>query len=587
MAALRALRDAEIIPDSIRDDLAAAYSFLRAVEHRLQIVQESQTHTLPDSAAEMEISARRLGFGSVEDLNAQLVRHRDRVHQIYRDLFEHREGAGNFEARQFYRLLSDDMPEPEALAYLGKFGLRDPASALAVIRSLAGLTSGAQAPSAARNVLANLLAVLMPRIAGCARPEQVLIRFEQVATRSGNATLLFRSLLEDEALRDIVVQVLDAGDLPAQRLIRYPELLDSLASPSPDAATLRPGFGAALDELESLDRAARMDRIRRLKQLEECKVLVDWLTERGSDPLQALQEKLTLLADACVERAAVWDMREPSSSDPWVIVALGKLGGVELTVHSDLDLVVVYDGDPEDSATFERYQTSVELFQAFLEKPTDEGVAYKIDMRLRPEGGKGALATPFVMFRRYLETRAEIWERMAWTRCRVVSAVTGFVYGPWDPQIPGYVDYVRGRMERELARESEQRVDFKVGRGGLADVDFALQLIQIREGRERPEFRRRGTRALLADLPSTPYLNGDEVEQLRDAYGFLRRLETFARMDVDSNISWIDPHAETLNPLAIRMGLSERPGERLLQRYVETTARVRSIYKAVLARLAH
>jgi glutamate-ammonia-ligase adenylyltransferase len=141
-------------------------------------------------------------------------------------------------------------------------------------------------------------------------------------------------------------------------------------------------------------------------------------------------------------------------------------------------------------------------------------------------------------------------------------------------------------MERELAHESEQRVDFKVGRGGLADVDFALQLIQIREGRERPEFRRRGTRALLADLPSTPYLNGDEVEQLRDAYGFLRRLETFARMDVDSNISWIDPHAETLNPLAIRMGFSERPGERLLQRYVETTARVRSMYKAVLARLA-
>jgi glutamate-ammonia-ligase adenylyltransferase len=337
-----------------------------------------------------------------------------------------------------------------------------------------------------------------------------------------------------------------------------------------------------------------MDRIRMLKQREEFKILFDWV---GGGSLEALQEKLTLLADACVERAARWHMREPLGSDSWGIAALGKLGGTELTVHSDLDLVVVYDGDPEDSATFERYQTSVELFQAFLEKPTDEGVSYKIDMRLRPEGGKGALAAPFVMFRRYLETRAEIWERMAWTRCRIVvesgalgeaiqSAVTGFVYGPWDPQIPGYVDYVRGRMERELAHESEQRVDFKVGRGGLADIDFALQLVQIREGRERPEFRRRGTRALLSDLPPTPYLNSDEVEQLRDAYGFLRRLETFARMDGDSNISWIDPHAETLNPLAIRMGFSERPGERLLQRYVETTARVRSMYKAVLARLA-
>jgi glutamate-ammonia-ligase adenylyltransferase len=353
-----------------------------------------------------------------------------------------------------------------------------------------------------------------------------------------------------------------------------------------------------------------MDRVRRLKQIEECRILIDWLagkgpyplsedgpSEKGYGPLSALQEKLTLLADACVERAARWHMREPSGADSWAIVALGKLGGVELTVHSDLDLVVIYDGDPEDSATFERYQAAVHSFQAFLEEPTGEGVAYKIDMRLRPEGSKGALAAPVVMFRQYLETRAEIWERMAWTRCRLVagsgalgeaiqSAVTAFVYGPWDPQIPGYVDYVRGRMERELARESEQRVDFKVGRGGLADIDFALQLIQIREGLARPEFRRRGTRALLSDLPPTPYLDADEVERLREAYAFLRRLETFARMDGDSNISWIDPHADTLNPLGIRMGFSERPGERLLQRYVDLTARVRSIYKAVLARLA-
>jgi glutamate-ammonia-ligase adenylyltransferase len=279
------------------------------------------------------------------------------------------------------------------------------------------------------------------------------------------------------------------------------------------------------------------------------------------------------------------------------VVSLGKHGGGELTIYSDLDLVVVYEGDPEDSSTFERCQAWVESFIACLETPTADGTAYKIDMRLRPEGNKGALAIPVVMLEEYFGSRAEIWERMAWTRGRVVmgpepiagrvqSAVEGFVYGPWDPSIPGYADYVRRRMERELAHESEQRLDFKVGRGGLADIDFALQLIQIREGHTRPEFRTRGSRALLEAAPESRYVSPEELEQLREAHLFLRTLETMVRIDASSGASAIDPHADALRPLAMRMGFSERPGERLLQRYVDVTARVRSIYNAVLARLA-
>jgi glutamate-ammonia-ligase adenylyltransferase len=277
-------------------------------------------------------------------------------------------------------------------------------------------------------------------------------------------------------------------------------------------------------------------------------------------------------------------------------MALGKLGGIELGVHSDLDLVVFYDGDPEDARTFEQYQTFVEAMQHFLDHPTADGIVYHVDTRLRPEGRKGALAIPVEMFRRYLAGRAEIWERLAWTRCRPLAApaaiaariqtfVNDFVYAPWDASIPGYMKDVRARMEREIAQESERRLHFKAGKGGLADIDFALQLIQIREGHRRFEFRVAGTRRLLASLPPTPFLTSVEAGRFREAHVFLRSLEMMARMDADANVSWIAADAAVLTPLGVRMGFPDPAGERLLERYRETTAGVRQIYLAVLDRL--
>ena len=596
--ALDALRETGLISDSVGGDLARAYIFLRTVEHRLQIVLEDQTHSLSAAAVEREISARRIGFSTVEGLETELRAHRDRVHEVYRGLFERRRDTSNFGGRQFFRILSEDLSEEEALTYLTDCGLPDPSGALQVIRGLDQAASLAHPPSTARNVLANLLAAWMERVARCARPDVVLKRFEQLTTRTGAATMLYRSLLENEGLRDVLAQVLDSGDLLSLRVVRYPELLDSLLLPSVAIESLQHTFTARLNGMDGLERLDRMHQVRRFRLLEEFKILVEWM---AGGTFGDLQEKLSLLADCCVARAARWhapaeSLARDANERGWAIVALGKLGGKELAVHSDLDLVVFYEGDPEDSATFVRYQSFVDALLAFLEEPTSEGVAYRIDTRLRPEGTKGALATPWAAFRRYLDTRAEAWERLAWTRCRLLvgsprltekiqAAVTGFVYGPWDPHMPRLMHDIRLRMERALAHEGEKRIDFKVGRGGLADIDFLLQLVQIHEGGRRPEFRVPGTRVLLAQLPPTVYVSHDEAQQLRQAHHFLRQLEILARMQSDSGVGWLMRDPAVLDPLGRRLGLGERPGERLLGSYHAVTERVRSIYTAVLARL--
>ncbi|RPH64738.1 MAG: hypothetical protein EHM89_00975, partial [Acidobacteria bacterium] len=459
LASLRALLAAGLIGEQIRDDLSRAYVLLRTVEHRLQIVHEQQTHVLARVEHELEICARRLGFAHAEALQAELKIHRDRVHEIYGLVFERRAGTSDFESREIFRILSGEASQAEAVEFLRGHHLTDPVGALDVIRVLDQATSLAPSRSTARNVLSNLLAALLDRLGQCARPDQVLIRLEQVTERTGAAASFYRTLLENDALRNLLVSTLDLGNLPAARLIRFPELLDSLLFTLPSLDPLRSRYESALAHVDPED---RRNHIRRFKAIEEFKILVEAVSD-GS--LTDLQQRLSLLADICVEHAAEWSTSPDHSRSDWAIVALGKLGGRELTVHSDLDLVVIYRGDPGDGHTFLGLQRFVEELERCLEEPTDEGVAYHIDTRLRPEGKKGALAMPLDNFLRYLSTRAEIWERLAWTRCRILAgsetlarevdaAVQGFVYGPWDPRVPKYMTNIRRRMERELGDRS-------------------------------------------------------------------------------------------------------------------------------------
>jgi [glutamine synthetase] adenylyltransferase / [glutamine synthetase]-adenylyl-L-tyrosine phosphorylase len=266
-------------------------------------------------------------------------------------------------------------------------------------------------------------------------------------------------------------------------------------------------------------------------------------------------------------------------------------------VHSDLDLVVMYRGDPGNSAQFLALQRFVENLERSLAEPTSEGVAYRIDTRLRPEGRKGALAIPVEMFRRYLEARADIWERLAWTRMRILAGsdhlgrevgevVHDFVYGSWDARIPGYVTKMRGRMERELADPSGQQIEFKIGRGGLADIDFLLQMIQIREGHTRPAFRIPGTRQLLEQFPDTSLLTQTELEELRTTYRFLRSLETFVRMETDTNANAVSSNPARLEVLGRRLQMEEPAGATLLSTYQRTADRMRAIYEGVIERLS-
>ena len=605
LTALEQLGAEGFVEADVQRDLEAAYIFFRNVEHVLQAAEGQQTHSLSGTERGIRALARRLGFDEPETLTAVLDRHRERVHAVYAGLFEGTAEDEGLASREIFRLLADDGDGTgvgdDVRARLAAAGLDEPDRTLDAMRAL-GATC-AQGRSSTRNLLANLLATIVANEVPLSAPATVLMRLERVVAGTGAAASFYRALLEDPALRQRLLAGLDAGDLYAARLAAYPEVLDFLAGGALDRDAFHAAVVQAFDEAVATgsDIETTLDPFRRVKAIQEFKVLAEWLAARRLD---LLNEKLSMVADCAVRAAArAVARRSPPAPDAadadagWAVFALGKLGGRELTVYSDLDLVFLYAGDAGDARRFERHQKFVRAIYDLLSKTTAAGVAYKLDTRLRPEGRMGALATPLGAFERYLAERAEIWERMAWTRCRFVggdaalagqvqAAVGRFVYGPWSPEIPGYARHVRGRMERELTDEAAGgQLDLKRGRGGLADIDFLLQVLQLREGPAREGFRVPGTRRLLSALPATEVLPAGEAAALREAYAFLRELETVLRIHTDSDASAISTDPAALEPVARQLGTPMSGGE-LLARYRETTSEVRAIYETGLDRLA-
>ena len=601
LTALDQLGTLDFIEPEVQADLSTAYIFLRNIEHGLQVAEGQQTHSLSASARGLRALARRLGFDEIETLTGVLDRHRDRVHAIYANLFHDETGEEGLAGRELFRLLSGEIDDEQGRARLAESGVENPDGALQAIRALDAAPS--QGRSSSRNLLANLLASILSSETALCAPGQVLIRLEKVVARAGAPAALYRTLLENDALRQRLLVGLDAGDLFAARLAAYPELLDFLPAAALDEDAFRAAVIAAFDEAiaNGPDLPSRFDPFRRVKAIEEFKVLAEWLTGRRLAPLN---DKLSLVADHAIQAAARTVAQHhppsPDGGDPdagWTVFALGKLGSRELTVHSDLDLVFIYSGDTTDAARFQRHQKFVRAIYELLSKTTAAGSAYEIDTRLRPEGKMGALAIPFPAFQRYLRDRAETWERMAWTRYRHVGGdpalaaqvretVDGFVYGPWAADIPPYARHVRSRIERELAREAAgDHLNLKRGRGGLADIDFLLQVLQIREGPTRNGFRVAGTRWLLETLPETDFLRPVEADTLRDAYWFLRELETVLRIHTDTGGGAISTDPVELEPLARRLR-EPMSGAELLARYRDVTGKVRAIYEAGMDRLA-
>lgn len=344
------------------------------------------------------------------------------------------------------------------------------------------------------------------------------------------------------------------------------------------------------------DYEARLDQLRiftreKQKSLQEADLA-------GALPLTDLFEGLSVLAEAVLRgslRTAWNELRDnglPGAAPlgDFLIVAMGKFGGRELTYKSDLDLVFLYEV-PEDQEIYGRLATRVISALSLL---TRQGIAYPVDTALRPSGNRGALVSSLASFQDYHRTMGRTWERQALVRSRPLfglsgdanvasarSLIEGIAYQTYDPKtIAGEILHLRGRMENEIAREKPGRYNLKTGRGGLVDVEFAVQYLQLVHGVNHPNLRTSNTISALRALAAEGIVEASLAESLERSYLFLRKVETRLRLLLDQPADELVEGAEWLGELESRYF----PGEGLIPKVVETRESIRAAFERVMGK---
>ncbi len=585
LGALAVLADAGYATREQTATLAAAYRFLRDLEHKLQIVQERQTQIVPDDPEELGMLVRRLGLTG-DDAEAEFWRrhetHTGVVDAAFTALFHGPEEERRREERPELTTLMDSLEhEEQALSRLGQLGFRDLEGARRELRLLRDGPSYAPASPRRREALAALAPSLLAEIAASAAPDGALHHVASFITTVGARTSYLHLLLENPGIMRLLVRLFATSEFLSRFFLRHPELLDSLVRA--DLVRLRRSrddlareLGARLGSAQ--DYESELDILRRFRNEEFLRIGVHDI--QGELRPADVCSQLSALADVCLAQARglAWrdvtrrlELPPEPPSEGLSVIAMGKLGGEELNYHSDLDLIFVYDARDADwwrehMAPHEFFTRVAQRTMNVLQTSTREGVAYRIDTRLRPSGNQGPLVSSLDAFEAYHRSSAQLWERQALIRARPLegpeglrarleATITQFVYGRGlDPADVGEMNRMRERIATERAADDGQHLNIKTGRGGLVDVEFVVQMLQLRHGHREPRLRQRGTRAALAALEATGFLPVDDARRLHEGYDFLRALESRLRIERDQPVEALDTDPDSLLGVARRLG---------------------------------
>ncbi len=582
LGALAALAQTGYIAAALAEHLAVAYRFLRDVEHKIQVVDGRQTQLIPTAPDEERALARRLGFrgpGAVGAFRTAHAAHTETVHAAFAALFHAAEAARRRDEQPELAELVDSLAhETQARIRLGGLGFRDVEAALSDLRLLRDGPPHAPASARRRQALATLAPALLGEIARSAAPDHALHHLATFISTVGARTSYLHLLLENPGVMRLLVRLFATSEYLSAFFVRHPELLDSLVRADlirleQSRAEMAQELGSRLAAATDLETA--LDTLRRFRHEEFLRIGVHDI--QGDLALPAVGAQLTRLAEVCLDAALALGRSEvlrrcglppEPPTEGLAVLGMGKLGSGDLNYASDLDLIFVYEGGnpawwAERVAPREVFTRIAQRAMSALQTPTCEGIAYRIDTRLRPSGNQGSLVSPFEAFADYHRGGAELWERQALIRARVLTGpaelvarleavVAEFVYGRGLTAAEvGEIVTMRERIERERGADAQH---IKTGRGGLIDVEFVVQMLQLRHGHAHPRLRVRQPAAALAELVAAGLVPADEAEALGAGYAFLRALENRLRLERDQPVEAMADDPVALASLARRLG---------------------------------
>jgi [glutamine synthetase] adenylyltransferase / [glutamine synthetase]-adenylyl-L-tyrosine phosphorylase len=624
LPALAALARYRLIAPDVRDQLVEAYRFLRQAEHKVQMVQEAHAHSIPEGTEEEQAFARRLGYKRKgKQSERQLFwrdhrRHTQMVRGIFDRLFYGAQKEMEADAASAGGSVWNDLDRGEMVtAELAKVGFNEPAKAYANLLAVRDGEVYAPPSSKRLRIMRTLGPALMAELTQSSDPDRALFNLAKFSHGIGGRTGFLTLLAENPETLHVLITLFADSQFLTDLFLNRPELIDTLIRVDlthivKNRDQMLGELQLALGEYEDIE--GKLNALRRYKNEEFIRIGLHDLG--GAIELVQALIQLSDLADACVQAAldiALAELMEKHGAVPhgrFAVIGGGKLGGRELDYNSDLDLIFVYDaGEDAQSGggtqgglpAHDFYVRLGQKFLSYLSAPTEEGIAYKIDMQLRPSGKSGPLVSPLGAFREYHNSSSQLWERQALIKTRYVAGdptlgeqveniTAAFAYGKGlEPDGIGEIHHLRMRMERELAGEDTTRFNLKKGRGGLVDIEFITQMLQLANGYRFPKLRQRATLAALQELHDQRLLKRDEFRLLSDGYLFLRRLDHCLRLQRDQSIDAFEAEPRKLEAVAQALGYGvatqrgqvRRPksGEKLLRDYYTRREQIRACYE--------
>ncbi|WP_090561881.1 bifunctional [glutamine synthetase] adenylyltransferase/[glutamine synthetase]-adenylyl-L-tyrosine phosphorylase [Belnapia rosea] len=556
LGALAALAGAGRIDRRAAADLADAYVFLRNLEHRLQMVADRQTHRLPEDEPGLARIASFMGFASLPEFSAAFFGHLERVERHYGNFFETAPAlslpGGEVQGDLVFTGVEDD---PGTAATLKRMGFADPASIAALIRAWHHGRPRATRSARARELLTELMPALLTAFARQSNPDQALVRFDRVLSRLPAGVQVLSLFRRNPALLERVASLLGAAPQLADHLAHNAAALDGLlaGSLSPAGADPSAVLPALVKDARHLEEA--LEAARRLAT--ERKFEIDAAALEGQLDADTAGELRADLADSAISallpRVAA-DFAERYGRVPGgalAVVAFGKLGGREMLPGSDLDLVLLYDHDEDASesiggrkalAPSEYFIRLAPQVVGAITAPGAEGRLWEVDMRLRPSGNKGPVAIRLAALEQYHQDNAWTWERMALTRARPVAGPPALkrrinevlrtaILKPGAAEVAlADATAMRIRMLKELPPEGPW--DVKAMPGGLIEVEFIAQALQLAHAPREPRILATTTRTALARLGQYGVLPPDEASALIAADRLWRTVIGLVRLTI-------------------------------------------------------
>ena len=549
------------------------YAFLRKIEHRLQIMFDLQTHQMPAGGDELRKLAVRMGYGASTangkpgaGLDAFLSDYRQKT-EVNRKILDHllHDAFGDDEHSEPESdlVLDPDPPLHRIQEVLGKYGFRDVPHAYNNLMALSTESVRFLSTRRCRHFLASIAPRLLKAISESADPDSTLVNLRAVSESLGGKGVLWELFSFNPPTLHLYVELCASSPFLSSILTSNPGMIDELM----DSLVLDklPTLKWLEANLEELARGAEdLDPIlHSFKNAQTLRVGVRDIL--GKEDVRSTMGALSDVAEVCLRRIAATEYQKLSAklgepmiaagdamgrTSELIVLAMGKFGGRELNYHSDLDLVFLYEGEGmtfhtrrsrRSGETTSNQHFFGELGQRIIKVANHLGPygrLYEIDPRLRPTGKSGPLATSLAEFQRYFaEGQGQLWERQALCKARVVygspaavavamETVWQAAFSPtWGPDEAAAIRQMRGRLEESAAPNNLKR-----GYGGIVDIEFMVQMLQLKHGRQSPSVRVPGTLAALARLCDAGHIGRDDCEFFTTSYRVLRTIEARLRL---------------------------------------------------------